>query len=560
MSLAMPLMENTPLSRPIIRVRFEPEFQDVVLIEQLHQGRFSAHGETHAIGAPVNWLTNPSDDIEWHILLHKFFHAPVLVQAWLDSGQARHIELLDRHVRSWVAQVPPGHIAADVTGRRIRNWVYALSLLDGAFPALGKMMSGSICEQVAWLKDNLHPSRNHRTLELFAIYIAGVFLGDDEWADSAMAELLANARSDFLPDGAHVELSSHYHCIALRNFVEAIQLADDNGLVVPSELRDIVARASHFAQMLHKPDGNIPALSDADVGDYREMLGDVRAPKLIETFPDAGYVIMRDNAAVAGDPMGYYLVLDCGAIGAGNHGHLDCLSFEFAALGRSMVVDPGRYSYHEKAEPNWRAAFRQTRAHNLVQVDGLEQTWYRQGPKRMKVDGPSPDAQIVAIEEHGDWRQVHVRCESAEYPVVHDRHVVAHDDGWWVIYDRLTSGEPHHYEALFQLEPAAFDHAHVVENPDGERNILAPDLLIMPRAGPSLDLSFEQGWVSPRYGEKHRAPRLVCGQRGKSIWFATLLLPFQGALPELMFSANENGFAVAGRRYLVRQAGDGGSC
>ena len=70
----------------------------------------------------------------------------------------------------------------------------------------------------------------------FAIFIAGVWLRDEEWRHFEQSELLINARCDFLPDGAHVELSPHYHCIALRNFIEAMQIADDNGLPFPAEL------------------------------------------------------------------------------------------------------------------------------------------------------------------------------------------------------------------------------------------------------------------------------------------------------------------------------------
>ena len=52
----------------------------------------------------------------------------------------------------WIAQVPPGFIAADVTGRRVRNWVYALALLDGAFAPLADAIEASLRQQVGWLR------------------------------------------------------------------------------------------------------------------------------------------------------------------------------------------------------------------------------------------------------------------------------------------------------------------------------------------------------------------------------------------------------------------------
>jgi hypothetical protein len=149
MSVAMTLRRAVPSARPTISVRFEDGFLAPELVELLHQGSFAAHGEMHAIGTPIDWLNNPSDDIEWHIVLHKFFHAPALVQYWIDSDDVRHIALLDAHIQSWTAQVPPGFIAADVTGRRVRNWVYALALLDDGWPELAARMEGSLRTQSA---------------------------------------------------------------------------------------------------------------------------------------------------------------------------------------------------------------------------------------------------------------------------------------------------------------------------------------------------------------------------------------------------------------------------
>lgn len=546
------MMRTAPLPadcgcRPKIRVRLEEEFLSAGAVAEWHAGRFTTGGETHVI----DWLDNPSDDIEWHIVLHKFHHAPILVQRWCDTGEGRHLDLLEAHVEAWVTQIPCGFIAADVTGRRIRNWIYALALLDGARPSLAAAMTASLRRQVRWLRDNLHAERNHRTLELFAIYIAGAWLDEEEWTGFAMEELLANARSDFLDDGVHVELSSHYHCIALRNFIEAVEIADDNGLPVPSELRAIIARASHFARMLHKPDGTIPALSDGDVGDYRQMLGLGQDPRLVEPFPEGGYVIMRDRQAVLGHRDGGYLALDCGGVGEGNHGHLDCLSFEFAACGRSLIVDPGRYTYHEGGETNWRAEFRRTRAHNLVQVDRLEQTLYRQGPKRMKIGGPAPYAELLACHDLGYFRIVQASAASALYPVVHQRSILSHDDGWWVIHDRLEGLDELLYEALFQLGREALGNTFAAHSHEDTQRFLTPDLTILMQSSHALETSFERGWVAPRYGKKYEAPRLVAAQRGRSAWFSTLLLP--GALQHCVptFQSELCGVTVGGENFSV---------
>jgi uncharacterized heparinase superfamily protein len=544
MNMAASLARLPLLTAPVIKVRLDPDLTTPAILDGLLDGQFTVHGETHFIGRNVEWLNNPSDDIEWHIVLHKFFHAPGLVQRWLDTGDRRYLELCQTHMLSWIAMVPAGYIAADVTGRRIRNWVYALALLGGADPIFEQHIRASLVDQVLWLRDNLHPSRNHRTLELFAIFIAGVALERADWIDFGLQALAENAEADFLSDGAHVELSSHYHCIALRNFIETLEIADDNGISVPPRLRAIVAKASHFGRMLHKPDGMIPMLSDADTGNYRDLLGPGRKPELLEVFPDAGYAFLRDHTATTSDPMGSYLAFDFGDIGAGNHGHLDCLSIEFASKGRSLIVDPGRYSYHEATDPNWRAAFRSTHAHNLVTVDGYEQTRYHQGSKRMKLGGPAPAAKLVAAHQQPGFRLIHAKAQSAEYPVLLERRIIAHDAGWWLVHDRMHADEEHDYGLLFQLGPEAQNELNWLD----QQTLRSPNLLILFRASHDFETEIEKGWIAPRYGEKQAAPRLANRMRAASGWYATLLLPFDREPPAVQFTAGSNFAEIDGVR------------
>lgn len=529
---------------PPIAVRFDPELTAPERLGELLEGHFTALGETHATGKTVDWRNNPSDDIEWLIILNKFYHAPGLVRRWIETEDPAWLDLWKAHTRSWIATMEPGFIAADVTGRRLQNWVYALSLWtqDGCDcdPDFEELVAESLSKQADWLQANLHLSRNHRTLELLALLLVAVWLDRHDKADWAMAALAQNAAEDFLADGVHVELSSHYHCLALRNLIDARGLADANGIVVPQSLDEIIARASRFATALHKPDGLIPALSDADVGDYRDMLGSRFNPDPLELFPDSGYAILRDADAVNGDLHGHYLIFDFGPIGAGNHGHIDCLSFELAALGRSLVVDPGRYTYFEGGPVNDRAAFRSTQAHNVVQVDAHEQTAYRQGPKRMKISGPSPEVRLMRADTHC----LYARMASHEYPVVNERAILRGDQGWWLVHDRMLSAEVHSYSSRLQLGAEARDRVHRIHLSDGTEAWAAPDLLIIPIMSHNAASEIESAWVSRSYGERFPAPRLKIEQRAADAWFSVLLLPYRGALPHVAFSSDGHSYSV----------------
>ncbi len=544
MNAALAPQTEVRRSLPQIAVRYDAELTAPERLAELRDGQFTALGETHAIGATVDWRFNPSSDIEWLIVLNKFYHAPGLVRAWIETRDPAWLALWKSQTRSWITAMEPGFIAADVTGRRLQNWVYALQSLGRRWlrPRSGICRADRLLvgRQAEWLRDNLHPSRNHRTLELLALLLVAVWLGRQDDADRAMAALADNAEADFLPDGVHVELSSHYHCLALRNLVDACALAKGNGIAVPAQLDAVVARASHFAAVLHKPDGTIPALSDADTGDYRELFDAALRPGQVEAFPDAGYVILRDEAAICGDPDGHYLVFDYGQIGAGNHGHLDCLSFELAALGRSLVVDPGRFTYFEGGPVNERAAFRGTAAHNVVQIDGREQTAYRQGPKRMKIRGPSPEVELLRADSHG----VQARMASHEYAVVNERTILRSEQGWWLIHDRLESADEHTYASRLQLAADAQDRLHKVAFSDGNEGWVAPNLLVVPISSHPLKCEIEAAWVSPSYGQRFPAPRLKFEQCAADAWFSVLLLPFHGGLPDIAFLADGAGYSV----------------
>jgi hypothetical protein len=130
----------------------------------------------------------------------------------------------------------------------------------------------------------------------------------------------------------------------------------------------------------------------------------------------------------------------------------DCLSFELAAGGRSLVVDPAATPTARPARTNWRVHFRGTAAHNTVCVDGRNQTRYepkadqgRHAP-RARLGAPQdrgPGAGLHADRGiHGDRLDLlHGRCASHEYDAVHDRCIVFVDRRYWIVADTLRAGD-----------------------------------------------------------------------------------------------------------------------
>ncbi len=543
-------------------------------IEAMLDGRFEFNGESHQLPDPLRWLENPSEDVEWHILLHKFYYAVGLGMRYAETGEVRYAQRWSRLIDGWIESVPAGFIAADVTGRRVQNWIYsyyyfvATARPSPIEPAFHRRLLTSIAEQVDYLCENLTPARNHRTLELYAIFLASVAFPEmahaAQWQAFSLARLEENIRTDLLPDGVQIELSSDYHQLVLKNYLNVRRLAAINGIAIAPDMDSALIRALEFSMHVHKPDGIVPSLSDGDARSFLDLLaigatlyrredfryvasgGTEGSPpaNTLARFPHAGYTVVRDHWGTGGRRFrdAQYLVFDCGPLGAGNHGHFDCLNFELAAFGRSLVVDPGRYTYSEAGTTNWRIRFRGTEAHNTVSVDGHNQTLYlprpvkdgtrhRQGSVRHKISGPEPQATMHEVLERDDLVLLHGSVRSHVYDAVHSRRIVFVDRSYWIVSDWLDAPTHHHYALRFQLGEAALGG---VERAESRAPLLrTPGLLVAQPEDPAIDLAVESSWISYRYGEKLPAPRLCFRTAARSAGFDTVLLPWEGCSPPL---------------------------
>ncbi len=541
----------------------DPDETDRDRIDEVLANRFTFNGETHQLDSPIDWLDNPSRDLEWQILLHKFYYAVGLGLRYHRTRDPRYVDKWVSLIDSWIQRTPPGFIAADVTGRRVQNWIYSHHYFvtrhrpDRVPAELYARMLVSLHQQISFLKANLHASRNHRTLELYAIFLAGVvfpeFEDAAEWRQFSLDAIAQNVRADLLADGVQCELSTDYHHIVLRNWLCVRRLAALNNLSVPVGMDQGLIRALEFSLHAHKPDGEVPSFSDGDVRSYRELLqqgfelygrldmqyvasagASGRPPATSDrAFTASGYYVMRSGWGQQRDFLDeQYLLFDAGPLGAGNHGHFDCLSFELAAFGRSLIVDPGRYTYDESGNLNWRAQFRGTAAHNTVLIDGRDQTRYEPGPKKMKVRGPAPEVEVLGWHSQGGFAHLHARSRSSEYPVVHQRVMHRVGPDYWLLSDWLEGEREHLYDLSFQLDPSGLGQVHS-QSGDGTLSVITPNLLIAQAASDDITLRVEPGQVSKRYGHRCEAPMLRFRQSAARASFHTILYPYRSQAPRV---------------------------
>ncbi|MGA9773566.1 MAG: alginate lyase family protein [Blastocatellia bacterium] len=551
--------------RPVFCVT-EQAYQNRSLADEVCAGRFTHIGITLELGAEPNWISDelPADE-EWRIEWSKFYYGLDLAQAYLQTGDWKYLNSWERLAGSWIRQVPVNYDTTDVAARRIQNWIYAWNLFrsspefTGLAEDLQEQLITSIRRQSDYIRFHLTAERNHRTLELYALFITALALPetdpDASLLDFAIYELHHNLMTDVRADGVHRESSTHYHMTALRSFLGARENARRFGLEMPDGYDERLERACEFAMHCHRPDGLISALSDSDTGSYLDILKlaasifsrsdflyvatagrqGIAPRQRYASFPDGGYFIERsgwgENKRSFRDER--YLIFDCGPLGDGGHGHYDLLNIELAAEGRPLIVDPGRYTYCEQ-EPNWRRWFKSTAAHNTVCVDGLDQTPYRRG----KPKGEISRGRLLERLSAPDFDVICGEATSPAYEVTHTRRIFFVAGHYWIIADHLRGKRPHSFDLRFHLSPEAQDRITIRAEQDTIAVRTTECALIFYRA---RRLKIEPGWYAPFYGVKHTAPVIsVSVDRSAEANFYTLIVPLKSDQPLPLFQVHDD--------------------
>jgi len=548
----------------------EHAYRDLVIAGAVCEGTFTHAGLTIATGNPPDWLNNalPADE-EWRIEWYKFYYGLDLAYAFSITGDERYRSTWKCLVQSWIDQMPVGCDSSDVAARRIQNWIYAWNTFSryAVFePDFENEIISHLTNEVSRLRHNLTAERNHRTLELYALFIAALALPEldhDNLLDFAITELHRNLLTDVRPDGVHREQSTHYHMTALRSYLGARENARQFALQFPASYDERLEQACEFLLHVQRPDGFIPALSDADTGNYSDLLelaafifsrsdflyaatAGALGDKPTETCPsfiEGGYFIQRSGWG--DDKTNFreqnYLIFDCGPLGDGGHGHYDLLNIELMGHGRSLIVDPGRFTYAEE-NSQWRHRFKGTAAHNTVCVDGLDQVPYRRGRPK----GALAHGRLLERLTAPGFDMLCGEARSPVYDAAHTRRIFFIAGEYWLIVDSLRGLIPHKFDLRFHLTAAAWNHCTRINSPTNT-GIRTPEMVLLfePQRQPELS----QGWISMYYGIKEVAPVVsVVADGCESADFYTLIAPLEltSPLPQFQVQLTEADAIAAG--------------
>jgi hypothetical protein len=556
-------------------------------------GRFLLIGEEYLLRDGFSWTENPSRDKEWQIAWHKHYFLADLVHAYAVTGAPAYLRRFAALLQSWLREMGSGFIAlsdAQVEAKRIESWITALTLLrdvewrDIVDAQLLERWVRRMGGEALYVSRNLKRVRNHRTFQLSSVFAVGVLFPELEQAvhlrELGRELLTENLICDLLPDGVHVEQSTHYHQLVCETAVGFVELSLANDLPVADELLERVHAALRFCAWAEWPDAGLPLVNDSDAGDLRPVLargaelfddpelrwaatlGAEGRPPLASSrdFPRSGYVVLTDRRGT--EVPGQHVLYNCALLGEGSHSHYDLFSFTYWAGGGPFVVDPGRFTY--SAEPDaagvdWRHHFKSTAAHNTVQVDGLDQTRYLPRTKH------GPDVAIedrtVALGGAIDW--IRGRAISTEYAPVHERLLAHPGREYLLIVDRveMVDGAAHTCDLRFHFDDAlapTLDASGPVPRAETERGTVS--CLV---AAPGGTVALERGWVSREYGVKHPAGVLrATAHSADPLTFVSAVAPRGVTVDDVRWDAERAVAEVegesAGVRFVDRLAIGGG--
>lgn len=521
-----------------------PDLRSANTPDDIIAHRFSFYGSKRFdAGSPIGWDRVYLDDRELTYALNRHQHLKVLASAYEKSRDAKYVREFVDQINDWIERNPLSsqrNWAAwrDLeTATRIGVWsdlFFEFVQAPEFTPADQARMLASLHEQTAWLAPQVRAGRSDWSISV-ATGLAAVgvlfpeFRESNAWRSRAYGELVRDMDLQFYADGSHEALSTYRHNACLSAFWLPLKFAVENRVALTGEYRRTLERMCEFQAYIRRPDGNYPPFNASDpqdagmlilaAGRYfgRKDFAYIATGGREGTAPtstslllrQSGVAVMRDGWTRTNN----YMAIDAGPYGAA-YQHEDKLSFELAAFGRTVLVDPGRYSL-DVGEPMTEYLV-QTAAHNTITIDGSGQRRSRDR-ESWRPEGNDPITWI-SQPTFDYFTGVYSQGFGAAADVKHRRRVLFVKDGrapYWVIADRVEGAGRHLVEARFQFTPGT-----LTPMGDGAFRTAANrgnlSIALVESEGTSTtptiwtgSRSPYGGWVSEAYRKIEAAPQLI---------------------------------------------------
>jgi hypothetical protein len=499
--------------------------------------------------------------IVWELNRHQYFST--LGQAYWLTNDERYAQTFAAHLESWMDQNPPKlginwASSLEVAFRSI-SWLWGFyffkrspSFSAQTFLRALRFLYLHARHLETYLSTYFSPN-THLTGEALGLFYLGVLLPEFKeaarWRNTGRRILLEQLPIHVRPDGVYFEQSSYYHRYTADFYTHFFILSQANGDTVSGEVSERLAALLDHLMYITRPDGTSPLFGDDDGGrlmmldrraandfratlstgaalfersDYKFVAGGAaeetlwllgvaglqsldqiiakEPAKQSVAFESGGYYVLRDGWT----PKANYLLFDCGPHGQANcgHAHADSLAFELAANGRTLLVDPGTYTYTgTKEERDW---FRSSTAHNTMTVDRRSSSVVA-GPFSWKSIARCQTLDWISQDRFDYVAGTHDGYAMMSPPATPERSILFLKGDYWIIRDRLKSAGERSVDLWFHFDPASDPLIEAV----GVQNTIAEN-----NGESGLDLfgfaengrwRREDGWVSHCYAQKEAA-------------------------------------------------------
>jgi hypothetical protein len=521
----------------------------------------------------------------WEINRHQYFLT--LGRAYWLTGDERYAEVFVSHLTSWMDANPPKlginwASSLEVAFRSI-SWLWALHFFEKSPSFDSELLVRTIkflylnaSHLETYLSTYFSPN-THLTGEALGLFYIGLWLPEfrdaARWLELGLEILVSQLPVHIYDDGVYFEQTSYYSRYTADFYIHLLVLLKANSMRVPLELKPRLQLLLDHLMFITRPDRTMPFFGDDDGGrlvmldhrppndfratfstgavlfdrsDYKFIAGEAAeetfwllGPGALKKFDEiepqepakqsvafsvGGYYVMRDNWS----PAANYLLFDCGPHGMANcgHAHADALAIAVAAHGRTLLVDPGTFTYTGVKE--MRDWFRSSVAHNTLTVD-------RQSSS-ISADTFSwktiTSCERLAWIEQSRFTYVagrHRGYERLSAPGTHTRSILFLKGDYWVIRDRVELTGTHQVDLWFHF--AAGTAPRVEE--EGSQQFVHENGAKIASFAPNGRWTTEEGWVSHCYGERVRAPVCVFSSTAEGEFeIITFLLPTGGRVEQ----------------------------
>lgn len=508
------------------------------------------------------YYKGPNNDREWAWLSNRHSQVLTVFDTYFETGNPKYAQYIDGLLRDFIIKSMPYPAAKESesiwrgleVAARAKAWskvFYGLINSQYLSPATQLLLLSSLPDHAHYNR-NFHSGNNWLTMEISALATVATnfpeFKLSNEWLDYSVATMAESMKGQVYPDGVQTELTSHYHNVALANFVLFKDICDRAGKPLPGFFNQTIETMYSYIAHAIRPDGFRILNNDGDRGSDRELV--LEAAKKFSKkdwayiasngktgskpsdgpsylYPWAGQLISRSGY----DAQAQWSFFDIGPWGSG-HQHNDKLHLSVSAYGRDLLVDAGRFAYTGETAEKFRPYAKGSEGHNLLLIDE-----HGQKPGPTHVTSPLSDTHFklhkdfdYASNSMSDFIDLAGKAE-------HTRALFYVRDEFWVVVDQIKTDRPRQIDALWHWHPSC---NVVKENTTVKTENQLGNLAVIPVSTQRFDITFIkgqekptiQGWYSPEYNlyEPSTMSKYSVNINGNDT-FVWLLLPSEKETP-----------------------------